>query len=172
MYHGLSHDNMHKAETLYVKDERGHYVLATPAQILAAARHKADQLLDHGPLLQRPNLVKQFLVAKLAGMEHEVVGCIFLNNQLRLIQYQEMFNGTVNQSAIYPREIVKAALRLNASAIIMAHNHPSGVANPSDADIRITKSIRECLEMLDMRLIDHLIVAGSQAISLAEIGEL
>ncbi len=103
-------------------------------------------------------------------MEHEVAVFIFLDSQYRLIDYQELFHGTINQSSVYPREVAKVALRLNAAAVIMAHNHPSGNPTESTADRALTEHLVKSLQLLDIRLLDHLIVAGSRAISFAEKG--
>jgi len=170
MYNALSFDNANSAKTLYARDEQGQYQVATPAQILATARLSADRLLEGRVSCNKPHLVKDFLIGKLAGMEHEVAACLFLDNQLALIEYQEMFNGTISQASVYPREIAKVALRLNAAAVVMAHNHPSGIAEPSDADRALTKHLKKSLNMLDVRLVDHIIVAGTRTASFAERG--
>lgn len=107
---------------------------------------------------------------KLAGIEHEVFGVIFTDSQHRLIAYKEMFSGTIDAASVYPREIVKTALRLNASALIFTHNHPSGIASPSEADKRLTARLKEALSLIDARVLDHIIVAGSSTLSFAEHG--
>lgn len=170
MSRALSFDNLNNHKTLYVRDDVGQYHLATSEEILATARHVADELLADRIACNNPVKVKQFLIGKLAGMEHEVAAFMFLDSQYRLIKFQEMFHGTINQSSVYPREIVKVALRLNAAAIIMAHNHPSGNLQESMADESLTKHIVKSLQLVDIRVLDHVIVAGSQAISFAEKG--
>lgn len=166
----LSFDNAHTPEDLYVRDNRGKYRQATPAQIMAGARVAADTLLKRGPCLNQPGVVGKFLVAKLAGLEHEVVSVLFLDSRLQLISYLEMFSGTLSQASAHPREIVKVALRLNAGAVILAHNHPSGLADASSADIAITTRIKDALGLVDVQVLDHIIVAGVHTFSLAEKG--
>mgnify|MGYP000050065359 CR=1 FL=1 len=115
--------------------------------------------------------VKQYLMTKLSWKDNEVFAVLFLDSQHRLIKYKEMFYGTVDSAAVYPREIVKAALSLNAAAVILAHNHPSGITTPSRADIQITQRIKQALDIIDIRTLDHIIV-GEDAHSFAECGDL
>ncbi|WP_080623451.1 JAB domain-containing protein [Stutzerimonas stutzeri] len=107
-----------------------------------------------------------YLGAKLAGFEHEVFAVLFLDNRHRLIDYNEMFRGTIDSASVYPREVVKEALRLNAAAVIFSHNHPSGHPEPSQADKTLTRK----LELIDVRTLDHIIVAGQEQVSFAELG--
>jgi len=111
-----------------------------------------------------------YLRLALGGREHEVFVCLWLDAQHRVISYQEAFRGTLTQTSVYPREIVKAALTANAAAVIFAHNHPSGVAQPSQADELLTRNLKESLSLVDVKVLDHFIVAGCQAISFAERG--
>lgn len=164
----LSFDNLDKHVPLYVKNDKGQYELATPAQILAGSRQVVDLFFTPGTLCNNPSKVKAFLSGKLAGLEHEVFGVIFLDNQLRLIEYKEMFHGSINQASVYPREIARTALHLNASAVVISHNHPSGTAEPSNADIELTKHLVKVLKLLEIRLIDHILVAGAKTVSFAE----
>lgn len=113
---------------------------------------------------------KQYLRLKISTLEHEVFVVIFLDNKHRLIAYKEMFFGTVDACSVYPREVVKEALRLNASAVIFAHNHPSGVAEPSQNDQRITEKLRIGLELVDVRVLDHFIIGGYHVVSFVERG--
>lgn len=168
----LSFNNRDDAQKLYVREEGGAYVEATSAEILATARKSADELLIRLEAMDMPATVGKFLVAKLGGMEHEVAAVLFLDNQLKLIEYKEMFDGTVSQASVYPREIAKTALLLNASAIIISHNHPSGLLQPSSADIKLTNVLKDSLNLIDVRLLDHVIVAGSDYISLANEGHM
>ena len=118
-----------------------------------------------------PDVVKNFLKLKLGQLEHEVFCILFLDSQHQLIQYEEMFRGTVTQTSVYPREVVKMALALNASAVILCHNHPSGSGVPSRADETITQTLKTTLALIDARILDHFIVAGaSQVTSMAELG--
>ncbi|MEJ7139486.1 RadC family protein [Amphibiibacter pelophylacis] len=166
----LSFDNIDDDNTLYVRDSHGSYSLASPSQILAAARTAADSLARVGQEFSSPQAVKDFLIAKLAGIEHEIFGVIFVDSRHRLIDYKEMFSGTINAASVYPREVVKTALRLNASALIFTHNHPSGDASPSEADKRLTSQLQKALALIDINVLDHIIVAGTKTLSFAERG--
>lgn len=114
--------------------------------------------------------VRDYLMIKLAPLEHEVFGCLLLDNQQRILSYQELFRGTINGVNVYPREVVKLSLACNAAALILVHNHPSGEAEPSQADLVITKRLVSALELVDVRMLDHFIVAGTQTVSMAERG--
>ena len=119
--------------------------------------------------LTSPDATKKYVAAALRNLEHEVFSVVFLDNQHGVIAYEEMFRGTINASSIYPREIAKRALGLNAAAIIVAHNHPSGVVEPSRADIQITKRLVEAMSLLEIRVLDHIIV-GAEMLSMADSG--
>ncbi|TQV74646.1 JAB domain-containing protein [Aliikangiella marina] len=125
-----------------------------------------------GDVIDNPRQVKTYLQAKICGRVNEVFVALFLDNQHQVIHYDELFFGTVNASSVHPRVLVQQALTHNASAMIVAHNHPSGVAEPSVCDIEITQTIKQALKLIDVRLLDHLIVAGNRVISLAERGNL
>jgi DNA repair protein RadC len=114
--------------------------------------------------------VRDYLMVKLAPLEHEVFGCLLLDNQQRILAYQELFRGTINGVNVYPREVVKLSLRHNAAALILVHNHPSGELEPSQADLAITKRLVSALELVDVRVLDHFIVAGTQTVSMMERG--
>ena len=114
--------------------------------------------------------MRDFLILELAELEREVFGCLFLDSRNRLIEYRELFMGTVDSCSVYPREVLKAALQTNASAIVLAHNHPSGYAEASQADIKVTKDLKSILVELDIRVLDHFIVAGKNTLSFAERG--
>ena len=122
------------------------------------------------PVLTNPRAVRDYLAIHYAGQEREVFGVMFLDNRHRLIAVEEMFLGTVDGASVHPREVVKRALKLNAAAVILAHNHPSGVAEPSQADELITVRIRDALALVDIRVLDHLIVGCITVTSLAERG--
>ena len=124
------------------------------------------------PVLANPRTVRDYLSLHYADHEREVFSCLFLDNRHRLIAVEEMFLGTVDGASVHPREVVKRALRLNAAAVILAHNHPSGVAEPSQADELITVRIRDALALVDIRVLDHLVVGGSTVVSLAERGQM
>jgi DNA repair protein RadC len=146
---------------------------AKSAQLSAAielARRSLHEQLSSGAALTSPGGVRDYLRLALSGREHEVFVCLWLDAQHRVISYQEAFRGTLTQTSVYPREIVKAALAANAAAVIFAHNHPSGVAQPSQADELLTRNLKEALALVDVKVLDHFIVAGSQTISFAERG--
>lgn len=119
-----------------------------------------------------PETVRDYLQQRLRGEARELFHCLFLDNKNRLIVDETLFMGTIDQSAVHPREVVKRALEVNASAVILSHNHPSGVCDPSRSDIEITHRLKEALELVDIRLLDHLIVGDQEVLSLAERGEL
>tara|TARA_R110002074_G_scaffold388518_1_gene571238 strand:+ start:1581 stop:2048 length:468 start_codon:yes stop_codon:yes gene_type:complete len=116
-----------------------------------------------------PQASKDFVKLKLFAYEHEVFACLFLDNRNRVIVFDELFRGTIDSASVYPREVLKACLSCNAAAVIFAHNHPSGIAEPSLADERITKRLKDALALIDVRVLDHLIV-GEEVISFAERG--
>lgn len=116
-----------------------------------------------------PDQSKQFIRCKLQQLEHEVFSVLFLDNQNYLIEYTEMFRGTIDSASVYPREVAKAALELNAAAVIFAHNHPSGISVPSSADRNITNKLKSALELFDIRVLDHIII-GDTTYSFAESG--
>ena len=156
--------------SLMVRDAQGRYLLATTDQILEAARQAIEHKMQRGEAFSSPAAVKEYLCAKLAGYEHEVFAVLFLDSQHRLIEYAEMFHGTIDSASVYPRELVKQALRLNAAAVIVSHNHPSGNPEPSRADEVLTQRLKEALALVDVRTLDHIIVAGGSTISFAERG--
>lgn len=156
--------------SLLVRDAQGRYLLASADQIIDAARQVIDQKMQRGASFTSPALVKEYLVAKLSGFEHEVFAVLFLDSQHRLIEYVEMFRGTIDSASVYPREVIKEALRLNAAAVIISHNHPSGNPEPSSADKALTARLKEALALVDVRTLDHIIVAGADTTSFAERG--
>lgn len=123
-----------------------------------------------GSTIRSPQDTEDFLKARLGTLEHESFCCIYLDNRHRVIDFCELFRGTIDGTSVYPREVVKESLARNAAAIILAHNHPSGVAEPSQADERITKRLKAACELVDIRVLDHLIIGGGQATSLAKRG--
>src|SRR5688572_10449346 len=138
--------------------------------ILAAASKILESRARYGSALTSPGAVRDYLRIALADRPHEVFVCIWMDAQHRVMQFEEMFRGTLTQTSVYPREVVKAALARNAAAVIFAHNHPSGVAQPSQADELLTRNLKEALELVEVKVLDHFIVAGNQAISFAERG--
>ena len=142
----------------------------TDDQIIAAALAILDARVARGKTLSTPGQVRAYLAMRAAGWEEERFSVLFLDAQHRVIELREMFRGTLTQTSVYPREIVKAALSCNAGAVILSHNHPSGVAEPSTADRYMTDTLRQALSMVDVRVLDHIIVAGGRSVSLAELG--
>jgi DNA repair protein RadC len=134
------------------------------------ARRQLSEPLLAGPLLSSPKATRDFLSAQLRDLEHEVFCCLYLDKRHRLIRFEELFRGTIDGASVHPREIVKLALQRNSAAVIIAHNHPSGVAEPSHADELITQRVREALALVDIRLLDHIIVGDGATVSLAERG--
>jgi len=124
---------------------------------------------SNAPALTSPQSSKDYVKLQLATYEHEVFACLFLDNTNRVITFEEMFRGTIDSANVYPREVLKACLRNNAAAVIFTHNHPSGVAEPSQDDIAITECLKKALALVDIRVLDHLIV-GEEVVSLAERG--
>ena len=156
--------------SLMVRDAQGHYQPATADQILDAARQAIEHKMQRGASFTSPAAVKEYLCTKLGGFEHEVFAVLFLDTRHRLIEYAEMFQGTIDSAEVHPREVVKAALRHNAAAVIVSHNHPSGNPEPSAADQTLTQRLREALGLVDVRVLDHVIVAGNATASFAERG--
>jgi len=128
------------------------------------------RLSPDGVKFTSPDETKHYLVLKLAEREREVFAVLFLDNRHRLIKYDEMFFGTIDGASVHPREVVKAALQHNAAAVILAHNHPSGVPEPSRADETITNRLKEALNFVDIRVLDHIVVGGTDTVSFAERG--
>ena len=139
-------------------------IVAQAMQILAA-RIKAK-----GRAMMSPKAVHEYLGLALGHLEHEVFGVMFLDAQHKLIEFQEMFRGTLTQTSVYPREVAIAALKLNAGAVILCHNHPSGVPAPSGADKVLTEALKKTLALIDVKVLDHIIVAGTTSVSFAETG--
>jgi len=156
-------------KTLYTTDGN-HYRAATLDEIMAGARQALSLRIRKGTLMDSPKATADYLTARLATREHETFTLIYLDNRHRLIACDDLFRGTIDGASVHPREVVKEALRHNAAAVILAHNHPSGVAEPSQADELITRRLREALALVDIRVLDHLIVAGAETLSFAERG--
>ncbi len=154
-------------------EDPGHYIASAPFDeeaALALATDIARRHFDRGQPLTSPDLSRQYLIPLLSCREREVFVVVFADNRHRVIACEELFQGTIDGATVHPREVVKAALRHNAAAVILAHNHPSGVPEPSTADRRITERLVEALKLVDVRVLDHLVVGGCEAVSLAERG--
>ena len=136
------------------------------------AKRYFESSLPTGAAISSPADTEAFLMARLRDLPHELFCCLFLDNRHRVIAFDELFRGTIDGTSVYPREVVKHALSHNAAAVIVAHNHPSGVAEPSQADERITRRLKSALELVDIRLLDHLIIGDGTTSSLASKGML
>ena len=156
-------------KTLYIHDGEGKYVPAPSNLVIEEAKRRLGARLEGLNALTSPMLARDAIRFRFAGLEHEVFACLFLDNQHRVIKFEEMFRGTIDGASVYPREVVKAALACNSAALMFAHNHPSGVAEPSEADKFITKRLKDALGMVDIRVLDHFIV-GDDIYSFAEHG--
>jgi len=139
------------------------------AMLELSKRHLHEQLEERDALTSS-ELTRQYLRARLRHYEHEVFACLYLDNQHRVVKLEELFTGTIDGAAVYPREVVKRCLHNNAAAVIFAHNHPSGVAEPSQADIAITARLTSALNTIDVRVLDHVVVGRNEAVSFAERG--
>ena len=137
---------------------------------LELSRRHYREALQTGPALEAPQAARHFLQAQLRDRPHEVFCCLHLDNRHRLIAFDELFRGTIDGASVHPREVVKQALARNAAAVILAHNHPSGVAEPSHADELITARLRDALALVDIRVLDHLVVGDTRCVSFAERG--
>ncbi|HEX4975496.1 MAG TPA: DNA repair protein RadC [Pseudomonadales bacterium] len=147
--------------------------LAKYVQIQAAlelGQRCLKETLQREDVLSNPRDAQNFLISKMRAYPHEVFACLFLNNQNRVLAFEEMFFGSINGAPVYSREVVKRALKHNAAAIIFAHNHPSGEAEPSDADQQVTRQLVSALSLVDIRVLDHIVVGDGQAVSFAERG--
>lgn len=134
------------------------------------ARRYYEETLPVGAMIKTPADTEAFLTARLRPLGHELFCCLYLDNRHRLLKFDELFRGTIDGTSVYPREVVKESLAVNAAAVIVAHNHPSGVAEPSKADEHITRRLKAALELVDIRLLDHLIVGDGRTTSLASRG--
>ncbi len=155
---------------LLVRDHAGDYRPATADEVLLAAQRVLAAQVRGADLMDSPAAVREFLRMRLGALPHEVFAVIHLDAQLRVLDYVEMFRGTVSQTSVYPREIVKEVLARNTAFVLLVHNHPSGAAEPSRADELLTRTLKDALALVDVRVIDHLIVAGPTVVSFAELG--
>ncbi len=162
---------LHADSTSILAEEGiGHARLAVLRALPLLARRYFEQSLPAGACIRSPADTEAFLLAKLRHLGHERFCCLYLDNRHRVLRFDELFRGTIDGTSVYPREVVKEALAINAAAVILAHNHPSGVAEPSQADERITRRLKSALELVDIRLLDHLIIGDAGATSLASRG--
>ncbi len=138
--------------------------------VLEMGRRHLYELLKRSDALTSPNDTRRFLLARLRDYPYEVFACLYLDNQHRVISFEELFRGTINSANVHPREVLQRALQHNAAALILAHNHPSGVAEPSQSDRRITQRLKDALALIDIRVLDHLVVGDGEVVSFAERG--
>ena len=155
--------------SLMVKDESGRYRPASGDEIIEAALSEINRRFARGVMMTSPAQTIEFLRLRLSPLEHEVFAVLWLDNKNRVLVFEELFRGTINSASVHPREIVKSAMKHNAAACILCHNHPSGVTDPSRADETITHLIKEALKMVEVNVLDHLIV-GESPYSFAEHG--
>jgi len=172
LFNLLHQESSHQHGTLCAQE--GHSYSSRALARLQAAKELAtravSEQLMRGDALTSPALVREYLTHRLASYGHEVFMMLALDASHRVIAIEEMFRGTLTQTSVYPREILKAALRLNACALIFAHNHPSGTPEPSRADELLTQTLKEALSLVDVKVLDHFIVAGTKTLSFAERG--
>ncbi len=140
--------------------------------VLEMAKRHFVEIIQRGDALTSPEATRAYLTAQLRGYSYEVFACLFLDNQHRVILLEELFRGTIDSASVYPREVVKRALFHNAAAVIFAHNHPSGVNEPSQSDRQITEKLKQSLQLFDIRVLDHFIIGDGQPYSFAEHGVL
>ena len=158
------------APALFIKERNGRYAPAPEEVILDAASSLYYRDLVRGECLGSPKDAMAFVSYRLSRRECEYFAVLFLDNRHRIIAFEEMFRGTIDGASVHPREVVKAALGHNAAAVILAHNHPSGMAEPSGADRTLTQRLAEALKLVDVRVLDHFVVGGREIISFAERG--
>ena len=140
--------------------------------VLEMGRRHLFETLKRGEGLGSPADTRRFLQAQLRRYPYEVFACLFLDNRHRVIEFQELFRGTIDSASVHPREVVRHAIAINAAAVIFAHNHPSGIAEPSAADYRLTRQLRDALALVDVRVLDHMVVGDGDTVSLAERGQI
>lgn len=138
--------------------------------ILEMARRHLQEQLSREDTLENPDTTRRFLTARLRHLPHEVFACLFLDNRHRVIAFEELFRGTIDGASVHPREVVRRVLHFNAAAVILAHNHPSGVPEPSRADVQLTRRLVDALALVDVRVLDHFIVGEGSGVSFAERG--
>jgi DNA repair protein RadC len=163
-------EELEATDLLFIRGDCDELRVATTAEIIAAARRAMTRRVHRGTAMSSPRAVREFLAVKLGTLEHEVFAVLLLDTRHRLIDYVELFRGTINGASVHPREVVKLALARNAAALVLAHPHPSGSPEPSHADELITQRLKEALALVDIAVLDHVIVAGGETVSFAERG--
>ena len=158
---------------LFIRDDLNTYRAAQPDHVIDVASQLLSERLHREALeVTSPGAASKFLQLQLGDKEQEIFAALFLDTRHRLICFKKMFYGTIDGASVHPREVVKAALKCNAAAVIFAHNHPSGVAEPSQADISITGRLKSALALVDVRVLDHIVVSQNETVSLAQRGHL
>lgn len=168
----MSNNTNHKdtsTDTIQICDITGDYHIVQRQELIKKAQSCITQLFIRGEAMTSPKKSADYFQVLLGGYEHETFYALWVDSQHHVLKAQELFRGTVDGASVYPREVIKEGLACNAAAVIFAHNHPSGVAEPSQADIQITKRLKAALELVDIRLLDHLVV-GADVTSMAERG--
>ena len=155
---------------LFTIDDNGQFQLASAGQVIEAALAILDEKVMRNGLISAPADASAFFSLRLGSLEHEVFAAIFLDAQNRVIEYIELFRGTLTQTSVYPREVVQRALHHHCASVVFAHNHPSGVAEPSRADEMLTQTLKAALALVDVRVLDHLVVGAAGCISMAQRG--
>lgn len=164
-----------KLHKLKAGESTGTYLIESPvseADILLMAQQLASKRLRRGRPLTSPNVVFSHLQTLLGGYEHEVFALLMLDSKHRVLEFKELFRGTLDAASVYPREVVKICLEYNAAAVILVHNHPSGDPEPSQADRLLTRKLQDALSLVDIRTLDHIVVGSEGCVSLAEKGHL
>jgi len=167
----LTHSNI-DPRPLFVRETTGRYRPALFDELRAATAAAAYAQLNGTPVLQSPRIVREYLRAAVGALDFEVFGLVWLNNRHRVVAVEELFRGTIDGASVHPREVVRSAIQRGAAAVILYHNHPSGVTDPSCADELITNRIREALALIEVRVLDHLILTRDSITSFAELGKL
>lgn len=155
--------------TLYIKDQRGRYRSATQDEIQSAITKQLSEQ-KRGEMLHNPSDSRGFITKALEGYTYEVFACLFLDTRNRVISFEVLFNGTIDGASVHPREVVRRALTHNAAGLIVAHNHLSGMAEPSRVDRALTQRLQDAVALVDVRLLDHFVVGDGEVVSFAERG--
>jgi DNA repair protein RadC len=142
----------------------------TSVDIIGMAKNLLAEQFQRDTVISSPSDSRDYLISQLADLEHEVFAVLFLDNRHRVISFDHLFNGTIDGASVHPREVVKRALKHNAAAVILTHNHPSGIPEPSQADQSLTRRLKEALALIDVRVLDHIVVGGVETVSFAERG--
>jgi DNA repair protein RadC len=158
---------------IFILDAEGNYRMNRPAkaeEIVSLAESILRERVERGEPLTDPATVKRWLTTRLSDRLHEVFCVLYLDNRQRVLAFEELFRGTLGSASVYPREVVKQALHHNSAACILVHNHPGGIAEPSDADRRLRQRLKDALALVDIRTLDHFVIGGVAAVSFAEWG--